>query len=151
MRRSIRLKDPFSGVSHLCGALLGIAALVALLVLARGKPWHLSAFAIYGASLIVLYTASALYHLLPVPPQCTRRLQIFDHVGIYLMIAGTYTPVCLIPLRGGWGWSLFGVVWGIAVAGIAIRLGWRTAPRWLGLSLYLVMGWLALVAIAPLS
>jgi hemolysin III len=130
---------------------LAVAALVSLVLLARGKPWHLSAFAIYGATLILLYSASALYHLLPVGPRRTEQLRVFDHVGIYLLIAGTYTPVCLIPLRGGWGWSLFGVVWGLAVAGIAIELGWRTAPRWLGLALYLVMGWIAVVAISPLA
>src|ERR1041385_5225425 len=149
LRRRFRVKDPFSGFSHLCGAGLGIAALVSLVLLARGKPWHLSAFAIYGATLVVLYSASALYHLLPVGPRRTEQLRIFDHIGIYLLIAGTYTPVCLIPLRGSWGWSLFGVVWGMAVAGIAIELAWRSAPRWLGLALYLVMGWLALGGISP--
>jgi hemolysin III len=151
MRRQIRFKEPFSGLSHLVGAGLGIAALVALVSLARGKPWHLTAFSIYGATLILLYSASALYHLLPVSPRTVGRLQMFDHIGIYLLIAGTYTPVCLVPLRGSWGWSLFGVVWGLAVTGIAIRVGWRSAPPWLGLALYLCMGWLAVVAIPPLA
>jgi len=149
--KRLRVKDPFSGFSHLTGAILGVAALIALVVLARGKPWHLSAFVIYGASLILLYTASAVYHLIPACPRRTKQLQICDHIGIYLLIAGTYTPVCLIPLRGSLGWSLFGIVWGIAVAGIAIECAWRTAPHWLSLLLYLVMGWLALVAISPLS
>lgn len=151
MRKRFQPKDPFSGFSHLTGAVLGVAALIALILLARGKPWHVSAFAIYGASLILLYTASAVYHLIPACPRRTKQLQIFDHIGIYLLIAGTYTPVCLIPLRGSLGWSLFGIVWGIAVTGIAIECAWRSAPRWLGLSLYLVMGWLALVAISPLK
>src|SRR5262249_358481 len=152
MNNRFRVREPFSGFSHLTGAVLGVAALVALVELARGKPWHVSAFVIYGASLILLYTASALYHLLPVGPRWTSPLQIFDHVGIYLLVPGAYTPGGLVPPRGGgWGWSRFGVVWGIAVAGIAIECGWRTAPRWLGLSLYLVMGWLALVAISPLA
>jgi hemolysin III len=147
----MKLREPFSGLSHLGGAALGVAGLVALVLLARGKPWHVSGFAIYGASLVLLYLASALYHLLPVSPRNLKRLQIFDHVGIYLLIAGTYTPICLVPLRGGWGWSLLGVVWGLALFGIAIEIGWRTAPRWLGLALYLVMGWLAVIALGPIT
>jgi hemolysin III len=150
-RRRLKLREPFSGLSHLGGAALGIAALVVLVALARGKPWHVSGFAIYGASLIVLYTASALYHLLPVSELHLRRLQIFDHVGIYLLIAGTYTPICLVPLRGGWGWSLFGIVWGLALFGSVVEMAWRTAPRWLGLVLYLIMGWLAVIAMGPLT
>jgi hemolysin III len=149
--RRFRLREPFSGLSHLAGALLGIAALVVLVTLARGKPWHESGFAIYGATLIILYMASALYHLLPVGEAHLKRLQIFDHVGIYLLIAGTYTPICLVPLRGGWGWSLFGVVWALALLGSVIEIGWRAAPRWLGLVLYLIMGWLAAFAMGPLA
>src|SRR5437016_3010101 len=121
MKKPIKVKDPFSGFSHLCGALLGIVALITLVELARGRPWHLTAFAVYGTTLIVLYTASSLYHLLTVSPHRTEQLRRFDHIAIYLLIAGTYTPVCLIPLRGALGWSLFGVVWGIAAVGIGIE------------------------------
>src|SRR5438067_12032467 len=147
----LRVREPFNGVSHLIGALLGVAALVVLVCLARGKPWHLSAFAIYGATLILLYLASTLYHSLPVSERGVQRLRMFDRVGIYLLIAGTYTPLCLVPLRGGWGWSLFGVVWGLALAGSVVEVAWRTAPRWLGLVLYLVMGWVAVIAMGPLT
>jgi len=149
--RRFRLREPFSGLSHLAGALLGVAALVVLVTMARGKPWHVSGFAIYGTTLVVLYMASALYHLLPVGAQHIARLRIFDHVGIYLLIAGTYTPICLVPLRGGWGWSLMGVVWGLAVFGSVTAIAWRTAPRWLRLVLYLVMGWLSVFAMGPLT
>jgi hemolysin III len=100
---------------------------------------------------VLLYLASALYHLLPVSPRNLERLRIFDHVGIYLLIAGTYTPICLVPLRGGWGWSLLGVIWGLAVFGCAIEIGWRKAPQWLGLVLYLLMGWLAVIAMGPIT
>jgi hemolysin III len=151
IRRRLQLREPFSGLSHLGGAALGLAGLVALVSLAWGKPWHVSGFAVYGASLVLLYVASALYHLLPVSPLNQERLRIFDHVGIYLLIAGTYTPVCLVPLRGGWGWSLLGVVWGLALFGCVVEIAWRRAPRWLGLSLYLVMGWLAVFALGPLA
>jgi hemolysin III len=150
-RAGLKLREPFSGLSHLCGAVLGIAALVLLVHLARGKPWHLSGFAIYGATLIVLYTASALYHLLPLSERGVERLRIVDRVGIYLLIAGTYTPLCLVPLRGAWGWSLFGVVWSMALFGSVCEIAWRTAPRWLALVLYVVMGWLVIIAIGPLT
>jgi hemolysin III len=150
-RGRFKLREPFSGLSHLGGAALGIVALVVLLILGRGKPWHVSGFAIYGATLVLLYTASALYHLLPVGEVHLERLRIFDHVAIYWLIAGTYTPICLVPLRGGWGWSLFGIVWGLALFGSGVEIFWRSAPRWLGLVLYLLMGWLAVVALDPLT
>ena len=151
MLQRLKLREPFSGLSHLGGAILGIAALVVLVSVARGDPWHVSGFVIYGASLIVLYMASALYHLLPVGARHIARLRLFDHIGIYLLIAGTYTPICLVPLRGGWGWSLFGVVWGLALFGIIAEIVWRSAPYWLSLVLYLIMGWLVLIALGPLA
>ena len=147
---ALRLREPFNGLSHLTGALLGVAALVVLASLARGRPWHVSGFAIYGATLILLYAASALYHSLPVSERWIQRLLLFDRVGIYLLIAGTYTPLCLVPLRGAWGWSLFGVVWGLALFGILCEIVWRTAPQWVSTGLYLIMGWLAIVAFGPL-
>src|SRR3954449_9370856 len=149
-RSGFRLREPFNGISHLCGALLGVAALVVLIHRAWGRPWHVSAFAIYGATLILLYLASALYHSLPVSERGIQRLRIFDRVGIYLLIAGTYTPLCMVPLRGGWGWSLFGVVWGLALFGIVAKLVWRKAPEWVGYALYLIMGWLVAIAFGPL-
>jgi predicted membrane channel-forming protein YqfA (hemolysin III family) len=100
-----RLREPFNGLSHLIGAALGIAALALLVNMARGKPWHVSGFAIYGTTLILLYLASALYHSLPLSERGVARLRMLDRVGIYLLIAGTYTPLCLVPLRGGWGFS----------------------------------------------
>jgi hemolysin III len=144
------IREPFSGLSHLAGAALSIAGLVVLLVLARGRPWYVVSFAVYGASLICLYTASALYHSLPVAPQHLDQLKRFDHVAIYLLIAGSYGPLCLTSIRGGWGWSLFGVVYGLALLGILASLFWRRAPEWVRVVLYLLMGWLAVVAIGPL-
>lgn len=149
--RRVLIREPFNGLSHLGGALLSIAGLAALLVFSHGKPWHTTAFAIYGATLILLYTASALYHSLPVQPHHIRKLLVFDQVAIYLLIAGTYTPLCLVSLRGPWGWSLLGVIWTIAVVGITLRIAWQSAPAWLPVVLYLVMGWLSLVASKPLG
>jgi hemolysin III len=148
--RRFRLKEPFSALSHLIGAGLSLVALVTLLLLAWGRPWHTVSFALYGASLILLYTASTLYHALPLPPHGTLRLQRFDHCTIYLLIAGTYTPVCLIVLRGAWGWGLLGLIYGLAGVGIVTRLLWKRSPSGLRLALYLVMGWAALGALGPL-
>jgi hemolysin III len=145
-----KLREPFNGLSHLIGAALGIAALVVLVSLARGKPWHVSGFAVYGAALILLYLASTLYHSLPLSERGVARLRMFDRVSIYLLIAGTYTPLCLVPLRGSWGWSLLGVVWSLALFGSLCEITWRTASHRLGLVLYLVMGGLALLAAGPL-
>jgi len=148
--KSIRLREPFSGLSHLGGALLSIAGLVLLLILSWGKPWHLTSFSIYGASLITLFMASALYHLLPVAPERVKKLLVFDQVAIYLLIAGTYTPICLVALRGIVGWSLLATVWTIALAGIAMRIWWRSAPSWLCVALYVIMGWMCVGALTSL-
>jgi hemolysin III len=144
-----RAVEPFSCYSHLCGMILAIAGLVVLLV-ASPDPWRRVGFSIYGASLILLYLASTLYHwlLLPIPKR--KWLNRFDHVAIFLLIAGTYTPVCLVTLRGGWGWSVFGVVWGAALAGAVVKLFFRTLPRWVSASIYVGMGWTAVVAAVPL-
>ncbi len=150
MDRRWRLREPFCGLSHMAGIGLSVAALVALLSLAYGRPWHVTAFSIYGASLIFLYTASTLYHSLPVGPRRVEQLRALDQVAIYCLIAGTYTPICLISLRGAWGWSLLGVVWGIALTGAALRIACRRFPEWLTFTLYLAMGWLSMIAVRPL-
>ncbi|MDA8097057.1 MAG: hemolysin III family protein [Clostridia bacterium] len=148
----LKLKDPVSGLTHLAGALLSVVALVLLVCLAVriGTAWHVVAFAIFGASLILLYTASSLYHLLPLSERGNRVLRRLDHIMIFLLIAGTYTPVCLIPLRGGWGWSLLVSVWTLALAGVVLKLFWLQAPRWFSTGIYLFMGWLIVVAFWPL-
>ncbi|HYH01526.1 MAG TPA: hemolysin III family protein [Bacillota bacterium] len=144
-------KDPLSGLSHFIGIILSIAGLILLVTkVSIGKPWHLFAFSIFGASMILLYTASTLYHWLPLSPKGTAFLRKLDHSMIFLLIAGTYTPICLIPLRGAWGWSLFGAIWGLALFGIGYKSIWFTAPRWLSTAIYIVMGWLVIIAIWPL-
>lgn len=147
-----KLRDPVNGLTHLIGALLSIIALTFLVYDASlyGKVWHVVSFAIFGSSLILLYSASALYHLLPVSEKGQRILRRIDHMMIFVLIAGTYTPVCLIPLRGPWGWSLLVGIWVLAVTGIVLKAVWMQAPRWFSTMLYLVMGWLALVAFWPL-
>ncbi len=144
---------PWSALTHGAGALLAVLGTVLLLARTRslgGSAWHYVTFSLYGAAMIGLYTASTLYHCVNTSVRGRIALRKYDHVSIYFLIAGTYTPICLIPLRGGWGWSLFGVIWGLALAGLAMTLLWINAPRWVTAGIYLFMGWLAIVAILPL-
>lgn len=144
---------PWSAVTHGAGALLsvlGTALLLARAVQTRASVWHYVAFSIYGASMIGLYTASTLYHCVNTTVAGRIALRKYDHASIYVLIAGTFTPICLIPLRGPWGWSVLGVIWALALAGLVLSLAWISAPRWVSAGLSLFMGWLALVPLAPL-
>ncbi|RPI01349.1 MAG: hemolysin III family protein [Ignavibacteriae bacterium] len=147
-----KLREPVSGLTHLAAVFLSLEALIVLeqYAVTSGTVWHIVSFAIYGASLILLYCASAMYHLLTLSSHSLTILRRIDHAMIFILIAGTYTPVCLLPLRGIWGWSLFGVVWSMALAGIVQALFWIHAPRWLSTTLYLIMGWLVIAAFYPL-
>jgi hemolysin III len=142
--------ERFNSVTHLAGALLAVAGTVVLIVLAalQGDPWKVVSVSIYGATLVLLYSFSTLYHSLR--GRAKNILRKLDHNSIYLLIAGSYTPFCLVTLRGPWGWSLFGVVWGLAVIGILQELRSKSAARVLSLGIYVVMGWVALVALAEL-
>lgn len=144
---------PWSAITHGIGA--GLAVLGTLWLLLRtwqtgGDGWKLLSFAIYGASMICLYTASTLYHCLRTSVPGRIRLKKFDHISIYLLIAGTYTPVCLVALREGIGWWLFGIIWGLAAAGFVMTLFWVSCPRWVSSTVYIVMGWIAIAAVYPL-
>ena len=122
-----KLKDPVSGLTHLTGAILSIAGLVFLIIKAvfNGEgAIDVVSFTIFGTSLILLYSASSIYHLLTVSKKTETILRKLDHIMIYILIAGTYTPILLGPLRGGWGWSLFGVVWGLAIFGFFLTIFW---------------------------
>src|SRR5215218_7885734 len=131
MRRGMkrRLREPVSGLTHLVGGLLALVALVVLLTKAAGRVDQLVAFGIFGLSLVALYGASALYHLLPVSPPATARLRRLDHMTIFILIAGTYTPICVL-----------------ALGGVVLKLLWMDVPRWLSVGIYLAMGWLAVLA-----
>lgn len=147
-----KLREPVSGLTHAAGALLSIAALVVMIVVAvhYKTTWHVVSYSIFGTTLILLYTASSLYHLLPFKEKGISVMQKIDHTMIYLLIAGTYTPFCLVTLRGPLGWSMFGIIWGLAIAGIVTKFAWKNAPRIFRVIFYLVMGWLALILIYPL-
>lgn len=148
----MKTRELVSGYTHFVGVLLSIAGLCVLLDVAitRGTPWHIVSFAIFGASLILLYTASTLYHLLPHVEHGTGIFRKLDHMMIFVLIAGTYTPFCLVPLRGPWGWSLLGSIWGLGIAGVVGKCLWMRMPRWVSTLIYILMGWLILVAVYPL-
>ena len=144
---------PWSAITHGVGAVLaaiGTAALLAGTALTGGSVWKLVSFAIYGLSMTGLYTASTLYHCINTTVQGRIALRKLDHASIYFLIAGSYTPVCLIALRGPWGWSMFGVIWALAIAGLFMSLIWINCPRVLTSAIYIAMGWLALVVLYPL-
>lgn len=146
-----RLWDPVSGLTHLAGMILSIIGGAVLLDGAAGEGtiWHQVSFTVFGVSLILLYGASALYHLMPVSDPSKRFLQNIDHMMIYILIAGTYTPLCLVPLRGVWGWTIFGIIWGCTLIGVAMH-NFYHAPRWLSTLIYGIMGWLVVAAFWPL-
>lgn len=138
-------------LTHGAGAaasLAGAAILIAIAALG-GDAWKVASSAVFGTTLVLLYTASTLYHAVQ-SPVVKARLKVLDHCAIYLLIAGSYTPFTLLGLRGGWGWSLFGVVWGLAVAGTIFKLFFTGRFPRLSTTLYVAMGWLVLVAIGPM-
>ncbi|MDD3180846.1 MAG: hemolysin III family protein [Opitutaceae bacterium] len=138
-------------LTHGLGAGLSVAGLTLLIVFSvlYGNAWHVVSTAIFGATLVLLYTASTLYHSMR-GERLKQLFRKFDHAAIFLLIAGTYTPFVLVPLRGPWGWSMFGVVWGLAVAGITLKFWFTGRFRFVSTLIYLGMGWLVLIAIKPL-
>lgn len=140
----------FNSITHLFGAAASIAGLVVLVVAAsrQGDPWKIVSFSIYGATLVLLYTCSVLHHSLR--GRVGKVFLMFDYQAIYLLIAGTYTPITLVTLRGTWGWSIFGVIWGLAIAGIVIDALPSKGKRVLPIIIYLLMGWIALIALVPI-
>ena len=143
--------ERFNTWTHLLGALLALIGGTVLIVLGAfsGDVWKIVSFSIYAATLVSLYGFSSLYHNAGAG-RGKAILQKFDHNAIYLLIAGSYTPFTLVSLRGPWGWSLFGVVWGLALVGIFQELWFAKKSRWLSMLIYILMGWVALIAIMPL-
>ena len=137
-----------NSITHGIGAALSIAGLVVLVVFAatQGDVWHIVSFSIYGSTLILLYLASTLYHSFP-QPRVKRIFKIIDHSSIFLLIAGTYTPFMLTSLRGIWGWSLFGVVWGLAITGIVFKSIFISRFKKVSILVYILMGWLCILVV----
>ncbi len=140
-----------NSVTHGIGLALSVAGFVVLLVLAvlHGSAWHIVSCSVYGSTLVCLYAASTFYHSVP-SPRLKPALKVLDHSSIYLLIAGTYTPFTLVNLRGAWGWTLFGLVWGLSALGILLKVWCVDKFKVVSTTLYLAMGWLVVIAFKPL-
>ena len=149
----LKLRDPLSGLTHFIGILMAIVALIVLVTRTNGEftVWHAVSFSIFGAGMILLYTFSTLYHWLPLTGKKLELFRKIDHIMIFIFIAATYTPICLVSLRGGWGWSIFGCVWALAIAGFFMKVFTLKVPRILYTSVYVLMGWFIVIGLWPLS
>lgn len=147
-----KLRDPVSSLTHMIGAVLAIPILISLVYLSSefATPWHTLGFFVFGVSLFLLYGASATYHAVHATESTIQLLRRIDHMMIFVLIAGTYTPICLVILHGPVGLVLLALMWTMAIAGIFIKLFWLNAPRWLSTALYVVMGWSAVLVFYPL-
>ena len=145
-----RFRDPVSGFTHLAAAVVAAGGLLGLLEAGWGQPAKEIAFLIYGFSLVMMFAASATYHLVQVGPKALSVLRKIDHSAIYLLIAGTYTPICLSFLTGFWRWGLLVIIWSIGLVGVGIKIFVINAPRWITAGIYLVMGWLAIMGVNEL-
>lgn len=148
------LREPVNGFTHLAGAILSFAGLLALVIktaLQGHSTIALTAVIIFGISMILLYAASATYHLVVSSDKVISFLRRLDHSMIFLLIAGSYTPFCLIALEGTTGWVLFSIIITIAIVGISFKLIWFNCPRWLSTSIYVIMGWIAVFLMGPLK
>ncbi len=144
------LEEKLNVWSHLFGVVLGLTGLFMLIMKGiTNGALHTVSYSIYGASMVILFTASTLYHASQ-KPELRRKLKIFDHVAIYFLIAGTYTPYCLLVLKGTWGWSIFGIVWGIGIAGMILKLFYTGRFSLASTISYILMGWTVIIAIKPL-
>ncbi len=148
----VKDNEPLSSLTHLIGAALAVAGTAVLVVFAAlySDARHVVGFAVFGASLILLYLASTLFHFLGAG-KAKRVFERLDHALIYVLIAGTYTPICLIVLNGRLGWTLFGVIWGLAALGIIVKSAGIKVSQWISTAFYVVMGWLAVIAFLPLK
>lgn len=147
-----QIREPVNALTHLLGAVAAAIGMIVLLVngAANDSARQVVAFAIFGASLVLLYATSGIYHSLNISERGLAILRRLDHMMIYVLIAGTYTPLCLVLLRGRLGIGLLIAVWAIAVIGVVQKLVWMRAPRWFSTALYLSMGWAAMVVARPL-
>ncbi len=141
-----KFREPVNSLTHWGGAIFALAGLVALLVVAWGTPTKVVSLAIYGVSLIAMFSASATYHMVSVKDRTLEIFRKVDHAAIYFLIAGTYTPFCINAFEGFWKWGMLTIIWSLAVIGIIVKVFYIRAPRWLNAGIYVVMGWLAVGA-----
>lgn len=151
---NLYIREPINGLTHLAGAILSFVALLAMVIKASittGSAIAIAAVTIFGISMMLLYSASATYHMVIAKNHVIAALRRLDHSMIFVLIAGSYAPFCLISLNGAGGWVLFGIIALTAIFGVAFKLIWFQCPRWLSTMLYIVMGWMIIFAISPLS
>lgn len=142
---SKHFREPVNGFTHMGAAIAAVIGLGLLLYLSRTSVVLMTVLLIYGLSLIMMFTASSIYHLVKGGPTVMQRLRKFDHTAIYFLIAGTYTPICFYYFEGFWRWGILGTIWALALAGIVVKLFVINAPRWVTAGIYLIMGWLAVI------
>ena len=145
-----KMREPVSGLTHLGAAVAAFVGLIILLVIGWDTPGKITALALYGISMVALFSSSAAYHLATVKPKVQLALRKLDHSAIYLLIAGTYTPICYHFFDGFWQWGMLAIVWSLAVIGVVVKLFIINAPRWLTAGVYLVMGWMCVAAIGEM-
>ncbi|KOP82775.1 hemolysin III family protein [Cytobacillus solani] len=148
------IREPINGLTHLAGAILSFIGLLAMVIKASmttSSALAITAVIIFGISMILLYSASATYHMVIAKDKVIAFLRRLDHSMIFILIAGSYTPFCLISLNGVTGWLLFGIVTAVAISGILFKMIWFNCPRWLSTALYIAMGWIIIFAFSPLS
>jgi len=145
-----KIREPVNGLTHFFAAIVALAGLIVLLVLGWQSLSKIISFSIYGISLILLFTASATYHMVKAGPNIIGILRKLDHAAIFLLIAGTYTPFCVVMFTGVWRWGLLAIIWSLAIIGIVVKMFIMNAPRWLSTGVYIMMGWLCIAAIGEI-
>ena len=145
-----KLREPVNSLTHWAGALLALIGLVALLIVGWSTPAKIISLAIYGISLIFLFSASATYHMVQVKDKALEMFRKVDHAAIYVLIAGTYTPFCINAFEGFWKWGMLSIIWSLAIIGIIVKIFVIRAPRWLNAGIYIVMGWLSVTAVGQM-
>jgi hemolysin III len=143
---TLKLREPVNGLTHLGGAIAAFFGLITMLITGWGVTTKVVSVLVYGFGLISMFSASATYHMAKVKPAVLQTLRKLDHSAIFLLIAGTYTPFCLIAFTGFWRWGLLSIIWAIAVIGIVVKIFYVNAPRWLNALIYVIMGWLCVMA-----
>ena len=147
---SLKIREPFNAISHFAGAAAGFLGAALLLITSGGTPVRITALAIYGLSLVALFTASGTYHAVIAPPGITTLLRKLDHSAIFLLIAGTYTPFCLLAFNGFWSSGMLVIIWSLALVGIVSKVFFIHTPRWFTAGTYVIMGWISLAGVGEL-
>ncbi|MFZ1041639.1 MAG: hemolysin III family protein [Anaerolineales bacterium] len=145
-----KLREPINGLTHFFATIVAAIGLIALLIIGWNSAVKEISLSIYGISLILLFAASATYHMVKAKPRVIERLRKIDHSAIYILIAGTYTPFCILMFQGFWKWGLLSLIWSLAVIGAAAEVILIKAPRWLRVSVYVMMGWIVIAAIGEM-